>query len=89
MSTDFITLARHPDARMDFVRRSVYTNDGCALCGGYRMRAGTLVRALFQYGLWRGGAKPTFEKAPPTTVSGHRFDLLFCSKVCHDHYHGV
>ena len=87
--SQFVQLARDPFSRTDFVRRSVATGAACAWCGGWRWRAGTWIRALFQYGAWRDAAKPTFEQTRPHPVSGVRFDLLFCSKTCHDSYHGL
>lgn len=88
MGGAFVTLARDSSARQDFVRRSVETSSPCAWCGGYRWRAGTWVRRLWQYGVWGDGAVPKFEMTRRHPVSGVRFSLLFCSKDCHDAYHG-
>jgi hypothetical protein len=95
-SPDFIQLARDPFAREDVVRRSVQTFGSCTWCGGFRMRAGKALRHLFQYGIWRDAGKPNFEERRAFTaaerergVDRFRLPLLFCSKACHDAYHGA
>ena len=70
-----IELSHDPFARTSLVRRLVVTGQKCFWCG--QSRRGD---ALFQYGTERD------DRPGETHVGWHKG--LFCSKSCHDSYHG-
>lgn len=71
-------------ARLSIVRRVVVALSNthrpctCAECGQPRYRAAKLTHSLFQYGTALDDR---------TAIDWHRG--AFCSKSCHDTYHGV
>ena len=80
----YTTIARDTFARQETVRRVVRgmeADRGCAWCGNRRQTKHGIVTGLFQYGTESDG-----NVSGSAGVSWH--SRLFCSKACHDTYHG-
>jgi hypothetical protein len=71
------TLSRDPFARTETVRANYYNAGACSWCG-QRGPERVGPRYLYQYG--------TVRDDRPGSVNWHRG--VFCSKGCHDAYHG-
>lgn len=67
-----VQINRDPFARHDIVRRVVQTHSSCTWCGSKQSGGG-----LFEYGT---------QPDDNGRVNWHKG--LFCSKSCHDSYHG-
>ena len=69
-------ISRDPFARQEIHREVVASSQSCRNCGGFRWRGGRKLQAMFEY--------------RTETDSGRNFvhTGLFCSKSCHDAYHG-
>ena len=69
-------ISRDPFARQEIHREVVASSQSCRNCGGFRWRGGRKLQAMFEY--------------RTETDGGRNFvhTCLFCSKSCHDAYHG-
>lgn len=74
-----ISVSHDPFARESLVRRIVHGGT-CDNCGGNRVKHGEITSALFQYGTERD------DRPGEKNVNWHKGK--FCSKSCHDSYHG-
>jgi hypothetical protein len=74
-------IARDPFARHTLMRtvvRMLARGQSCSWCGGVRRSRRSRTTSLFRYGTEADAVHPR--------VAWH--DGLFCSKPCHDAYHG-
>jgi hypothetical protein len=69
-------VSRDPFARSELHRSKAVGHGGCDWCGGFRQHKGKTTWLLFKYRTESDGGR----------VNEHKG--VFCSKSCHDAYHG-